>query len=369
MELIDQGEVPQTLLGLPVVGRGMERTVRPTLRIGTGGDIARQLEREHPGHVGLERQSLQIEHQLHVLPKRVRNACRSRGDLPFLTARVALHDLLDSPLDLADAAQILVHSPAVARSEVSLQCPDLLRDPVEKAALGLQPNLPFLRRRSSSEELLEGDPRVPDHWEGLLGRLPADVVRIHACIAVLASAGRVDVLDAELHRGYRRLMADALGEHLVQGLSDVNIGALRVPRVALGQEDGAGAEMVAADLVGGKRLGHFHVRVGDDRQIVPERFERRDAGRAEVEVTAQAGRAPQVQLLPQRCGSGGTVYVLDANQPRTIVLGQDTRAEPARRNHGVEEGERDSRAHASEEGASSNVTTGQDVHLFVPLFP
>ena len=100
--------------------------------------------------------------------------------------------------------------------------------------------------------------------------------------------------------------------------------------------------MVAADLVGGKRLGHFHVRVGDDRQIVPERFERRDAGRAEVEVTAQAGRAPQVQLLPQRCGSGGTVYVLDANQPRTIVLGQDTRAEPARRNHGVEEGERDS---------------------------
>ena len=79
--------------------------------------------------------------------------------------------------------------------------------------------------------------------------------------------------------------------------------------------------MVAADLVGGERLGHFYVRVGDDRQIVPERFERRDAGRAEVEVTAQAGRAPQIQLLPQRCGSGGTVYGLDANQPRTIVLG------------------------------------------------
>ena len=62
---------------------------------------------------------------------------------------------------------------------------------------------------------------------------------------------------------------------LVHRRADVEIGALRLLRVRLREEHRARPEVVAADLRRVERLGHAHVGVADDREVLAPRLERR----------------------------------------------------------------------------------------------
>ena len=69
--------------------------------------------------------------------------------------------------------------------------------------------------------------------------------------------------------------------------------------------------MIAADLRRGERLRVPYVRVADDGEMVAEGFERRQARRAEIEITADRCRGPEVLLDPERRAAGRYRVVYD----------------------------------------------------------
>ena len=78
---VDQVEVEDAGFASTVVRRRVESLVRSALRIRAARRIAARLERDDARHVGLEREHLEVEHQLHVLLERIRNAGRRFGEL------------------------------------------------------------------------------------------------------------------------------------------------------------------------------------------------------------------------------------------------------------------------------------------------
>ena len=95
----------------------MEALRDAALRIDAARRVAAHLEREHARDVRLERERLQIEHQLDVLVERVGHAGRRAGQLARLAAHVARFDLLNAPLDLAHVFEIALHPLPIARVE------------------------------------------------------------------------------------------------------------------------------------------------------------------------------------------------------------------------------------------------------------
>ena len=73
--------------------------------------------------------------------------------------------------------------------------------------------------------------------------------------------------------------------------------------------------MIAADLGRRERLGVADVGVADDRQVIAERLERREAARRQIEVAADRCGRPQVLLDADRRAAGRAVHHLDARQP------------------------------------------------------
>src|SRR5438093_318269 len=86
---------------------------------------------------------------------------------------------------------------------------------------------------------LSGNARVADHRQRLVGRRPTDRVGVRARVAVGAAARLVHVLDAQLHRRDRRVLAVLLRENLIDGDAGVQVGSLRLLAVRLRQEHGA----------------------------------------------------------------------------------------------------------------------------------
>ena len=108
-------------------------------------------------------------------------------------------------------------------------------------------------------------------------------------------------------------------DDLVERRADVEVGALRLLRMRLREEHRARPEVVAADLRRLERLGHAHVGVADDRQVL--RATARAAASApsgiELEVAADLGRRPQIlrrapgvaippRRAPTRCRRGAS---------------------------------------------------------------
>ena len=110
-----------------------------------------------------ERQHLQVEHQLDVLFPRIGHAEGRRRQLALLAAGVALLDLLDAPLDLADAVQIGRQPRPVSRSQLALQPADVAGDAVEDALVGALAGGAIGRRPAVAEQVLEGHPRIDGH--------------------------------------------------------------------------------------------------------------------------------------------------------------------------------------------------------------
>ena len=315
LEGVDAGEVKNRLLVASVMRGRVEGLVDAALGIDPRRRVPSRLEREYARDVRREGQNLDVEHELHVLGEGVRDSGRRFRQLARLPAGVAVLDALDSPLQLADVLQVPVEPLLVVLGQRSPEIRDFAGDPVENAPVRAPARGALLGRASGAEEHLERHPRVADHGERLGRRGPADGVGIDARVAVRAASRLVHVLDAELHRRDRRILSEALRVHLVHGGAGEHVRAPCLPGMGLGEEDGARAEVVAADLVGHSRLGHPHVGVADDGETVAVGLEWKQRTGGEVEVAARRLGGPQVLGGAPLVAARGSVHHLDGHQP------------------------------------------------------
>ena len=135
-----------------------------------------------------------------------------------------------------------------------------------------------------------------------------------------AAARLVHVLDAELHGGNRGLLAETLGEQLVHGSADEDVGSLGPPRVRLGEEGGAGPEVVGADFLRGEGLRLPHIGVADDGQAILEALQRLERARAQIEAATELRGSPQVLGRAPLVAPRGSVRVLDGDEARLSAL-------------------------------------------------
>ncbi len=94
--------------------------------------FARELERDDAGDVPLQREHLQVEHQLRVIFVGRRHANRAIEIGQRVVERLRF-GLLYAALDLAHGIEIFGHLGAIGRAELSLQARDVLAHPVEQA--------------------------------------------------------------------------------------------------------------------------------------------------------------------------------------------------------------------------------------------
>ena len=133
----------------------------------------------------------------------------------------------------------------------------------------------------------------------------------------------------------------------------------------LREEHGARPEVVAADLRRLERLGHPHVGVADDGQILPPGLERRQRSLGDqLEVLSDAGRRPQVLRGAPVVGARRAVHRLDADEACPARRGGAAALpESAKRGlHRVEVGKRDGRAHSLKESAPRKCLAREDLH-------
>src|SRR5262249_11971496 len=150
----------------------------------------------------------------------------------------------------------------------------------------------LLRRRADAEQLVERGAWVANHRQRLFRTRPADRVGVDAGVAVGATAGLIDVLDAQLQRWNSRILTKTLRVQLIERDADLNVGSFRLLRVHLGQEYRARTEVIAADFLGCERFGVADVRVADDGHVIAEGFERAQAARRQVEAAANGSWRP-----------------------------------------------------------------------------
>ena len=99
-----------------MVRHRMVRLGHADLRIGARAALARELERDDARHVRLQRQHLQIEHQLDVLFPVGGHARRALERRQRRFGRLLL-GALNAPLDLAHRVEVAVHPRAIAGAE------------------------------------------------------------------------------------------------------------------------------------------------------------------------------------------------------------------------------------------------------------
>ena len=109
----------------------MVRVGHADLGIGAIALLARELERDDARDVSLERQHLEIEHQLRVIGERRGDAHRTIQVGRRVVHRTAL-GALNLPLDLADALEVLIDANAIGSAHALLEPPDVFHDLVEQ---------------------------------------------------------------------------------------------------------------------------------------------------------------------------------------------------------------------------------------------
>ena len=130
---------------------------------------------------------------------------------------------LNAALDLAHVLEILIEPPAIARRQVALQRRQLRHHRIEQAPRVLPPAAALGRGGAVAEQLLEHQPRVVLHRQRLRRRLPRNRVAIGAAEARLAREHRL--LDRQLQRRQRRVLADVLRRHLIGRDAQVRLRA------------------------------------------------------------------------------------------------------------------------------------------------
>ena len=303
-----------------------------------------------------------------MLVERIGHAGGGAWQLAQLAARVPRLDSVDPALHLANVLEIALHPSAVARVERPTQVGDFAGDEVQNAATGATSLGARLTGAAGAEELIERQPRVADHRQRLGGGGPADRIGVDAGVAVGAAPRLIHVLDAELHRGNRRVLAKPLGIQLVQRRASAYVRALRLLRMRLRQERRARAEVVAANFLWDDRLGGLDVGVTDDRQVAPVGLQRAQRAGGEVEVAADGGRRPEILRGTVFGAARGAMHNLDGDQTGRIGRGarQGRNPLPAGRHEGVQVGQRHGHAQATQEGAAGEMLSGDERHLCSP---
>src|SRR5438128_935760 len=168
MVFVDLRQLRHSLLIIAVVRRAMEAGCDAACRVGAPGGITAQFERRYVSDLAGKRQDLKVEHQFGMFIERLREAGRSRRQLPELSAGITLFDLLYSPLYLTDVFQILVQARTVSRAQSGLDPRRRVCDRIEKTAVLLAANGAILVCSPGAEHLIEHHPRISDHgkWPG-----------------------------------------------------------------------------------------------------------------------------------------------------------------------------------------------------------
>ena len=129
--------------------------------------------------------------------------------------------------------------------------------------------------------------------------------------------------------------------------------------------------MVTPDLLGLGGLGALDVRIADDRQVVPVRFQRTQHAGPEVEAAARFRGRPEVLTRAPRVAARRTVDHLDGHETGAVQRGASPGDGPAfaRGSHGVQERQGNAGAKAAQEGSARQVPAGNDMHRGQPPFP
>ena len=328
--------------------------VTPASRIHAIRYVATHLEREHARDVRRKRHRLQVEHQLDVLFIRVGDPGRCTGQFPLLAAAVERFDLLNPTFDLAHVLEVLAESCAIGRTQRVVEPPHRLSDVIQNASILLAARGALLGRCADAEQLIEHQPRIANHRQRLAWRSPADRIGVRARIPVEATAGLIDVLDAQLHRGDWRLLTELLRHQLVERRASLQVRSLRLPRMRLGQKHGRRAEVIAANLRRGESFGVPDVGVADDRDVA------RDKARAAISTLGDRSKAePDLSRATTDSSAGRTRSRPPSRAPSRSPRDADCRgvacaANAPRRHHRFEKWHRNRHAHALEHGSARN---------------
>jgi len=131
----------------------------------------------------------------------------------------------------------------------------------------------------------------------------------------------------------------------------------------LGEEGGAGPEVVGADFLRGEGLRLPHIRVADDGQAILEALQRLERARAQIEAATELRGSPQVLGRAPLVAPRGSVRVLDGDEPRLLHFGGHIAPEPAGGNHAVQERQRKRGPRAPEKGPPWDVGSGDELHV------
>ena len=302
------------------------------LRIGARAALARELERDHAREVRLQREHLQIEHQLDVLLPDLGHAWRAI-DSRYRRLGVLTFRALDAPLDLPDRVEILIDLRPIAGAELPLQAGHVGHDPVEDAGVLLQLRAPPLRGSAVAEQALEDHPRIGLGRQRRGRRRPRQIVLVRAGVAVVAVADLRDQVDAELQGRNGRVAPDGAGGDLVDRGAVLVVGALGPLRARAAEEAGVRRGVVP------RGVGVLELEVREDREVLEIR---RQCGkrRRERRDPSDVRRRPRDGVGPHRD--------IDEAQP-SDRCGRRHADRGERRHHGVQERQRKRGAKAAQE--------------------
>ena len=159
VERIDLGNLRELLRIVAVMTGGMVRVWDADFRVRAVAELARQLEGDDPGDVGLKRQDLQVEHELRVVGERWRDTHRP-VQIGHLIVRRPRFGTLDLALDLANAVEVLIDANAVGHPHSLLEPRDVVAERIEQAGPTVPRRAPGGARSAFAEEALEHDARM-----------------------------------------------------------------------------------------------------------------------------------------------------------------------------------------------------------------
>ena len=246
LEGVELGLPRELLRVVLVVRERMVRVGHADLGVGAHAGLPHHQEREDACEVRLERQGLQVKHQLDVLLERGGNADRTIDEWQF-----PLHLLLGlvhAAFDVAHGVQILRQLRLVARAQRGLHLRDLGGDRVQDAAVRADLGEPHLRLGAvaGAEEALEHVAWVVLHRQRRCGRTPRDGVVVGAAVPERAGAEQVRGFDRQLQGCQLRVLLEVAGYHLVQGRAGADVHALGPERARAGEPGGLHPGMLAA---------------------------------------------------------------------------------------------------------------------------
>jgi len=300
-----------------------------------------------------------------VLFERIRHTDRRFRQGALVTARVLRFHLLDAALELAHVLEVLVDTTAIGGAQGALERVHLAHHPVEDATVVLATRRAIGVVTAGAEEQVESGARIADHRQRLVRRRPADRVGVRAAVVVRAATRLIEILDAQLHAGDRRVLTDLARHDLVEAGAHEQIAPLGLLGVRLREEHRARPEVVAADFRRVERLGHAAVGVADDREMLTPVGERRQraVGR-EFELTPHTLGGPEILRSAPGIAAGRAVHRLDAHE--ALMAGPGARGTTAQQAagglHGVEIRQGDGRAQSLQERAALERLLREKLH-------